>query len=292
MAGIFFSLAAALAWSASSIILKYLSSRVNAVSLSTARVWIGSLILIGFVFASGRAGSFSQAGPVSTILVVASGVVAIAGGDTIYIRSLSFLDVSRAYPIAQCTFPVLVLAAAILFLDEPFAWFNIAGAALVVLGIYAMAAGGQRLAGRKLTGRGVALAVIAAVLWAGGSVALKLGAKEMDSFVAAAIRVPAAAVVLTGLAVSQRSPLPPRFAEHGGRNSVLVLCTGILTYGVAAVCYVRAIQLIGAGKTVLLTAASPLFLLPLSVLFLRERPTPRALAGLLISVAGVVLVAV
>jgi uncharacterized membrane protein len=292
MAGIFFSLAAALAWSASSIILKYLSSRVSAISLSTARVWTGSLILLGFVLATGRVASLSRTDSISIVLVAASGVVAIAGGDTIYIRSLSFLDVSRAYPIAQCTFPVLVLAAAVLFLNEPFAWFNIAGAVLVVLGIYALAAGGQRQATRKLTGRGVGLALVAAVLWAGGSVALKLGAKDMDSFVAAAIRVPAAGLALTGLALSQRGPLPPRFAEHGGRISVLVLATGILTYAVASVCYVRAIQLIGAGKTVLLTAVSPLFLVPLSVLFLRERPTPRALAGLLISVAGMVLVAV
>jgi len=49
-------------------------------------------------------------------------------------------------------------------------------------------------------------------------------------------------------------------------------------------------QLIGAGKTVLLTAVAPLFILPFAVLILREKLTRYVLAGIFICVAGIYLV--
>ena len=48
----------------------------------------------------------------------------------------------------------------------------------------------------------------------------------------------------------------------------------------------------GAGKTTLLSASAPIFLLPMSVLILKERLSLRALAGVCIAVAGICLVAI
>jgi drug/metabolite transporter (DMT)-like permease len=50
-------------------------------------------------------------------------------------------------------------------------------------------------------------------------------------------------------------------------------------------------HLIGAGKTVLLSASAPVFLLPLSVLILKERLSLLALVGVFVAVAGICLVA-
>jgi len=291
MIGVVVSLAAALAWAGSSTILKYLSSKVDAISLNAIRLWVGSIILLSFVFLSGRAGELFQTDSLAIVTVAVSGIVAVAIGDTVYIKSLSFLDVSHAYPIAQSVFPVLVLLTAILFLDESFAWVNIMGGALVLLGIYLITRTGKSRTADRFTGRGVALALIAAALWAGGSIALKFGITEMDSFVAAAIRIPAAAVILTGLVLSQRRWYRLQFPKYSTRTALLLVSTGILTYGVAAVCYVLAIQLLGVGKTVLLTAVSPLFLLPLSVFILKEHLKLPALVGVLVSVVGMCLVA-
>ena len=67
---------------------------------------------------------------------------------------------------------------------------------------------------------------------------------------------------------------------------------GLLTYGVAAVGYISAIQLIGAGKTVLLTAIAPIFALPFAIFILGEKPTKYTLWGVMLSVIGVWLVVV
>jgi transporter family protein len=228
--------------------------------------------------------------------IIGSGIIAIAIGDTVYIRSLSFLDVSRAYPIAQSTFPILTMIVAVLFLGEPFTWFTGVGAFLVVLGVYLIATSGRLspipAEKGKISWKGVALALTAAVAWTMGAVCLKLGVTDMDAFVAAAIRIPVSAVILTLFSLSQNRKRTFRLRHYGLRNMLLAAGTGILTYGVASVCYVTAMQLIGAGKTVLLTAVAPLFILPSSIFILKEKPTRCAIAGTLICVAGVCLVSI
>jgi drug/metabolite transporter (DMT)-like permease len=52
------------------------------------------------------------------------------------------------------------------------------------------------------------------------------------------------------------------FKKYGRRNMTLAFCAGALSYGVASVSYAAAMQLIGAGKTVLITALAPIFILP------------------------------
>ncbi|MBS4021318.1 MAG: EamA family transporter [Dethiobacter sp.] len=53
-----------------------------------------------------------------------------------------------------------------------------------------------------------------------------------------------------------------------------------------------AMQLIGAGRTVLISASAPLFVMPFSVMVLKEKPTLYATIGVLVCVSGVVLVSI
>jgi len=291
MLGVIIALIASLSWAGSSILLKYLSSRINAISINTMRLWVGSILLIALVFFSGRSHEIVQTQLLPILMIIASGILSNAAGDTVYIKSLSYLDVSRAYPISQSTFPVLTLVVAIFFLNESFTWFNILGSVFVLIGIFTIVRNNKTDVTQKATGKGVALSLVAAVLWAGGAISLKIGLTGVDTFLAAAIRVTTSALILTTLAFGRKSPDRLKLNTYGSHNLLLVASAGILTYGVGAVGYVAAIQLIGAGKTVFLSASAPIFLLPLSVLILKERPSPLALAGVFVSVAGICLVA-
>ncbi len=117
MIGVIIALVTALAWAGSGTLLKYLSSRIDAISINTMRLWVGSIILLVFVLLSGRYDIMVQTDSLPIFMVGISGIVAIAVGDTIYIKSLFYMDVSRAYPVSQCTFSVLTLFAASLFLN-------------------------------------------------------------------------------------------------------------------------------------------------------------------------------
>lgn len=294
MVGVGVALLTALAWAGSSTILKFLAGKIDTLSLNMLRLWVGSTILLSFVFLSGRGDDFIHTPLQPLLFVVTSGLIAIAVGDTIYIKSLTFIDVSRAFPIGQCTFPVLTMFVAIFLLAEPFTWSNMVGAFLVVVGLYLVAVLGKRATASSASGgdnaKGVTLALIAALTWTAGAAALKLGVAEMDPFVAAAIRIPVAAVALTGFVLSRNRGGVLQFQRYGLRNILLAAAAGVLTYGIAAVGYVTAMQLIGVGKTVLITAVAPIFILPLSILILKERPTLYAIVGVVACVLGVVLV--
>ena len=215
MLGVFIALGASLAWAGSSILLKYLSSRIDAIAVNTMRLWVGMIALIALVFATGRAGDILHTPLLPILLVVASGVLSNAIGDTIYIRSLSYLDVSISYPISQSAFPVLTLIAAFFFLDETFTWFNILGGALVITGIFMIVRNNKKAAVAKSTVKGVVMTLIAAVLWASGSITLKIGLEKVDTFTAAAIRVTMAALVLTTVAFSRKPEERPKLNTYG-----------------------------------------------------------------------------
>ena len=289
--GILIILLTALAWAISSALLKYLSSRINAISVNTLRLWIGAAALIILALATGRLFTLSQAPTASILLVLASGILSNAAGDTIYIKSLSYLDVSIAYPISQSAFPLFTVVAAIFLLNEPFTLLNMLGSALIIIGILMLVRNNGAVSISKAGKKGVGLALLAAVLWAAGSISLKLGLAHVDTFAAATIRISLSALVLTTFALSRPTPARLTLKLQGKKNLILIGITGILTYFLAAIGYVTAIQLLGAGKTVLLSASAPLFLLPFSVFILKERISPTGFIGLLFAVAGICLVA-
>lgn len=296
MLGAGIAILTALAWAGSSIILKLLTAKIDTLSLNTLRLWVGSLILLAFITLSGRGADFIETPLLPLVYVIASGIIAMAIGDSIYIKSLSVLDASIAFPIAQCSFPVLTVLVAVFLLGESFTWVTGAGAVLVVLGIYLIAAAGKRAKIPSLqeavSGKGVIFALMAAAAWTAAAAMLKIGVTGIDAFVAAGIRISVSAIVLSFFALRRRKKGTLQFRQYGLRSLILAAGAGILAYGVAGVGYVTAMQLIGAGRTVLLTATAPLFLVPFSILILKERPTRYTIAGIFVCVGGICLVVV
>jgi len=227
--------------------------------------------------------------------LIISGVIALAIGDTIFIKSLSYLNVSQAFPIAQCVNPVFTMFLAVSLLGESFTWVTGLGTFFVLLGIYLITskrmAPSINSASRRIRGKGIILALIAGAVWAIAAVTLKLGVLDMDPVVAAAIRMSSATIVLLPFALSQRKRGALQLRKYGSRSLALALTSGPIDYGVGMVLFIIAIQLIGAGKAAVLGATSPLFLLPFSVFILKEKLTRLTLIGIFIGVAGICLVA-
>ncbi len=138
MLGAGIALLTSLAWSISSICVKLVADKINSLVINTLRTCVGSALLISLVMVTGRYQAFSDISWGSLAYVVISGVLAMAIGDTIYIKSVALLDVSIAFPLSQCSFILLAILAAILFLGEKFTWITVAGAVLVIIGIYLM----------------------------------------------------------------------------------------------------------------------------------------------------------
>ncbi|MFP3999320.1 MAG: DMT family transporter [Desulfobacterales bacterium] len=295
MLGIAFSLITAMAWASSAVINKFLTTRIDILSINTLRLWVGAVILIVFVLFTGRVEVLLGTPLNQMFLIAIAGLISFSIGDTAYIKSLSFIDVSRGFPIAQCTFPVLTMFVAVFFLKEPFSLINILGGFLVVGGVYIVVVLGGRIpaasaAMKKADARGLLLAFMAAASWTTGATLLKLGVTDVDPFVAAAIRIPISALGLTLFVLSRQKGTVLQFKRYGFYNIALAAGGGVLSYGVASVALVVAMQLIGAGKTVLITAIAPVLILPLSILILKERPTRITILGVFTGVLGLILI--
>jgi drug/metabolite transporter (DMT)-like permease len=75
------------------------------------------------------------------------------------------------------------------------------------------------------------------------------------------------------------------------RRTLCLLClAGLLGWGVGGTLYTLAIQLTGPSMTAIISSTAPLFAVPLSYIFLKERPTRHTLIGTVISVIGIALV--
>ena len=74
------------------------------------------------------------------------------------------------------------------------------------------------------------------------------------------------------------------------RGIAIVALAGVLGTGLGSILFIYSVDEIGAAKTAFLTTSAPVFALPMGVLFLSEKLTPRVLIGTAITIAGIWLV--
>jgi len=293
---IIIALSATVTWALALIINKSLSASVGSLHMNTVRLWSGFAIVAAFVWIFGKYESTSAYPTVDLALLVSSGIVALAIGDTVFIRSLYFIYVSQAFPVGQCAFLVMTVVSSILFLSETFTWLNILGGAMILGGLYMVSVFGHRSgmpSFRSTNRKGLLIAFSAALAWTAGAVILKISLTEMNAVFAAAIRTLSAAAALT---IFQCAPWAPKSASPMKRidkkKLSLIALSGMLGYGVGGIAYVLAMQRVGAGRTVLITSLTPVLVLILSVLFLKEMPTRQSVIGTAICVGGVMCLSV
>ena len=92
-----------------------------------------------------------------------------------------------------------------------------------------------------------------------------------------------------------RSMLPPRIREVKLEGFALLpfllpVVNGIASFGVASLLMLAAFQRVGLAITVVLISTELLWVALLSAIFLRERLTPKTIAGVVATVTGVILV--
>ncbi len=291
MAGEICALACALCWAVSSVLTKSLSGKMEPLTLNFIRCLGATFFLWTLIpFHPGFAEVF-RLRAATLLFLVFSALLGMSVGDTLYIRALRRIRVTLAFPIAQAATPLLTVGAAFLFLGEEFTRSFLVGTFLVLAGMYGMAVPeGPALrslsAGRETRRRGIGLILAASLFWTASIALLKIGLKEAEPLLANGIRLPVSALVLLPLAVREKSD-PPGPRKIPPRLWLLGSFSGILGFGIGGALFLTAIQQAGAGKAMVLTGCAPLFGLPISLFFLKERVSPRIVAGTVLMVVGV-----
>jgi drug/metabolite transporter (DMT)-like permease len=314
------ALASSFTWALTSVMLTSQSGRMRPLVMSGIRSGTASVALLALLVATGGLTQFDEVTAITVLSMAGSGIMGQAVGDTFYINALGRLGVTRSFPITNSAYPFITFVLAVVLLGEELTWTSPAGGALIVAGITWIVLEQRRgedgaAAVPAEIMRGVVFAVLAAAAWATATVWLRGQQGNLDAIGAAAIRIPAASLaVLATLAVSagmarasRTVPARPREPEEAlppiagaaldapeqrppWRSIAVVGLAGLLGTGLGSVLFIYAVEHIGAAKTAFLTTSAPVFALPMGMIFLSERLTPRIALGTAVTVAGIWLV--
>lgn len=310
------ALAAALCWTLASGLWRRLPTSLGSGQLNLLKNLVAlalQLPLLLVLVGVGAAGS-GGAGPV--LLLLLSGVVGIALGDSFYLAALRRLGTRRALtfdaagPALSAIFAALLLAE----VPAPRQWLGIALISLAVLLVATQAplqspttapalasapaptglpgATGtedSRLHGQRRLGIALALAAVGCGVAAAllSRAALRQG--QFSPLLSATLRLGAAALVMLPmvwrLPAPARRPLPPR------RRWPLLLLATLLGTCAGLVLQQAALAQLKGGLAVALLSTGPVLAVPLAPLE-GDRPGPLGLAAALLAVVGVALVAI
>ncbi|MCW5698732.1 MAG: DMT family transporter [Rhodospirillales bacterium] len=132
----------------------------------------------------------------------------------------------------------------------------------------------------------MAAPVLFVLLWSTGFIGAKMGLPYAPPFTFLVVRFGIAAALLATVAVLVRAPWPKSWADYGTASLVGVLIHGVYIGGVFSAIH----HGMPAGVAALIVGLQPVLTAVLAGPYLHERVTMKQWAGLLIGLAGVILV--
>jgi drug/metabolite transporter (DMT)-like permease len=219
--------------------------------------------------------------------------IGIGLGESYFVKALRHIDVSQAYPISICGYPVVTVLLATLFLRELLTWAALLGTLLVITGVYLIAFPkggiGLKLVFSSASQRtGLWLVFLTVITWAVATIIIKQSLGHGDLVVANFIRLSGNAFLIFLLTRPYWQSFHPR--HQGWLRVSSAGLTGILSFGIGGILFLVGLQYAGAAKTSVLASTSPLFLVPMAVFFLKERVTAKLISGVILSIIGITMV--
>lgn len=280
------ALGSALAWAVITLMVRALVPVFNSVTLNAIRTTAAGGLLVAWTLATGGIAELTSVSARDFFLLAFSIVVASSLGDTVFFESSQRVGVAPALTIAM-TYPLMAALFAAAFLGEPVTARTALGSLLTLGGLAVIVTirrdpGGDP--GQWWLGFGCA--ILAALSWAVSAILLKPPLREMDAITAQALRMPISGVLLLATpwargAASRLAGSPPSVLWR-----VAVLC--VLTTA-SSTLFAVGVKHAGVAIGTVLSSTAPMWALVLGFVGLGEKLPPIAIAGLCITVAGIIV---
>ncbi len=290
------ALLAAALWATCGIVFAAQVRRLGPVALNVIRCSAAVLFICLLAPFMGAGDELRHVSAATVVAMIGTGILATGLGDSLFFVSLPTLGASLAVPVSSSAYPLLTLFIAAVWLGESVTIAVVAGSVLIVLGIFLLLWRTEPVVTPSVdvqqpSGVGVRAAVlllmVATVFWTASTLWLRAGTGNLGPASAGLLRTGAAGAFL----LAALRPLEGKRASRFDVGSAIwVAVAGIIGLGLGSLFYIAAVEEAGAGKTAVLTSTMPLFNLPLVVLFLKERVTPRIVFGTITCVAGISLI--
>lgn len=254
-----------------------------ATALRTVVVLIFSWVMVWIV---GSAGSIREISTKSFVFLILSGL-ATGASWLCYFKALSLGEVNQVVPIDKSSTILSVLLAMVLFQETEHWAVKLVSTAMLAVGIFWMIEKKQG-GGKAQNHQWLLYAVLSAVFAALTSILAKLGISGVESNLGTAIRT-VVVLVMAWLMVGVKGK-QKQLKTIDSRELIYIGLSGLAT-GASWLCYYYAIQNGVVSVVVPIDKLSVVVTVIFSYFVFKEKLSKRALAGLLLMVAGTLLMA-
>lgn len=264
---------------------------IGALVANSIKIWVSVPLMLLLVILPWRMHEFFL--PESVLLpLVMSILFGGAFGDAAYLLSQERIGVSRAFPISN-TYPIVTYLLALFILNEAFEISTITGIILALTGVILVSREISTDAGesedKPYDWKGLALAIASSIMFAFATVFMEIGVTDIDPIDANLFRVSIGSLAMIPLfSYSVRNRVKPL----SKRALRVVAVAGFFGMGLSSLLYVASIKLAGATLGAVIGSTAPLFALPISIFYLKERITWRGIVGTLATILGIWLVVI
>lgn len=223
----------------------------------------------------------------SLVFLVLSGV-ATGASWLCYFKALQLGDVNKVTPVDKSS-TVLTMLLAFVLLQEPLGHNMILGMVFIALGTWLMI---QKKAGVATAKGGHAwlwYALLSAVFAALTAILAKIGITDVESTLGTAIRTIVVLIMAWFLVVIKGKQ--HLYKQIGRKSKLFIVFSGIAT-GLSWLCYFHALQIGPASIVVPIDKLSIVFTVALAWLFFREKLNRKSFIGLVLIVAGTLVLLV
>jgi len=274
------SIVGALSWAASTVLLAETLKDIDPLSVNTLKTLFAVLSTLPIALVMGELQNLPNLSFCGFLFVTLAAIIGFGVGDTLLLKSINLIGVSRSYTIAY-TYPLFTMVLAVLFLAEPFLLTYLLGTVMIFLGVV-----GVSVRNRTQTddgnSKGVLAAFATAILWAVGTILVALGLNDMSTILANTVRFPLLLMFLLPVSKFWRKKL--RLTR---KDWVFLATSGILGMTLGGIAFLFSVQLIGASRATSLSSSSPVLASLMSSLFLKEKVTLRIIASSIMVVLGI-----
>ncbi|MFW9833925.1 MAG: DMT family transporter [Candidatus Thorarchaeota archaeon] len=262
---------------------------VNALIANSIKMWVSLALMLVLVVIPWRNHEFLL--PPTVLLPLAISVLfGGAFGDAAYLSSQERIGVSRAFPVSN-TYPIFTYLFALFLLHDILRVSTTIGIILAIFGVILVS---RELAEENSEEKenqfdwwGLALALASSIMFAFATIFMEIGVATIDPIDANLFRMSIGSIAMVPIfSISYRArskPLSKRAAK-------IIAVAGFFGMGFASLLYVASIKLIGATIGAVIGSTAPLFALPISIIYLKERVTWRGIVGTIATIVGIWLV--
>jgi drug/metabolite transporter (DMT)-like permease len=279
------ALSSAFLWALAAILFSRLGARLSAVSMNIGKGLIAFAVMGMVLVPTGLMVPNSR----TILLLGASGIIGICLGDTLYFLTLMRLG-SRLTLLLGSLIPVSVAVLAMWLLDETVngvAWWGII---LTIMGVtYVLWERSEAALDLVRWRQGLLYGLLFVFANAVGIMCTKIGVQALPSLDATFYRQAIALIGFVAWGTVTRQMLPWVKPLTDPKMLKPLFVAAIIGALLGTWLSVLALKFTYVTVAVVLNSTSPLFILPLSAWFLRERVSLRSVIGAVVAFAGIAI---